>query len=264
MVPLNLLLLAVPPLCLAFAAAWVLCRWLRNASFLPATWAFAFAPLACFYAWFGPGWFLRKFVVASIAVLWSVRLGSHLLKRALAEHPREDGRYARLRSDNPAGFDGRMLLRFQLYAASVALLSVPLLLPVFNPAVNFHRLEIAGVVLWFVGLYGEALADAQLASFRRDPANRGQVCTVGLWRYSRHPNYFFEWLVWIAFAVFALGSPHGWIGLIAPAIMLYVLVRGTGIPPTETQAVRSMGEGYRQYQQTTRAFVPWLPGKPRD
>ena len=81
----------------------------------------------------------------------------------------------------------------------------------------------------------------------------------GLWRYSRHPNYFFEWLVWIAYAMFALASPWGWISLACPAVMLYFLLRVTGIPATEAQALKSRGDDYREYQRTTSAFVPRRP-----
>jgi steroid 5-alpha reductase family enzyme len=109
---------------------------------------------------------------------------------------------------------------------------------------------------------GEALADAQLAAFKRDAANRGRVCEAGLWRYSRHPNYFFEWLIWVAYFVFAVGSPWGWVALIGPASILYLLLRVTGIPMTEEQSLRSRGDAYRRYQRTTSAFIPWLPKKP--
>jgi steroid 5-alpha reductase family enzyme len=90
---------------------------------------------------------------------------------------------------------------------------------------------------------------------------RGRACRVGLWRYSRHPNYFFEWLIWIAFFVFALGSPYGWITVYCPLLMLYFLLRVTGIPATEEQALKSRGEAYRECQRTTSVFVPWFPKK---
>lgn len=102
------------------------------------------------------------------------------------------------------------------------------------------------------------LADRQLARFRADPANKGKVCQAGLWNYSRHPNYFFEWLVWVGYAVFALGSPWGWLGLIAPALMLHFLLNVTGIPMTEELSLKSKGDAYRAYQRTTSAFVPWF------
>ena len=104
----------------------------------------------------------------------------------------------------------------------------------------------------------EALADAQMKRFKAAPANRGQVCQVGLWRFSRHPNYFFEALIWVGFALFALGSPHGWIALSCPVLMLYFLLKVTGIPLTEEYAVKSKGAAYREYQRTTSAFIPWF------
>lgn len=251
--------LALAGLCAAFALLWLFCRWLDNYGFVDVAWAYGFAALAAFYAWFGPGWYLRRFMLAAMAVLWSVRLGSHLLKRVASHHPVEDGRYVQLRRDWAGNFGPRMLGFFQLQAASVVLLGVAFLLPVFNPAPRFHLCEIIGVCLWFAALYGETLADAQLAAFKRDPANRGRVCDAGLWRLSRHPNYFFEWLIWVAYFVFALASPWGWLAIVCPAGILHLLLRVTGIPLTEKQAVRSKGDAYRRYQRTTSAFVPWFP-----
>lgn len=259
MEPLLLFATALAVLCAAFAACYLACRWLDNYGFVDVAWAFAFAGLAAFYAWYGPGWFLRRFMIASLAVLWSVRLGSHLLRRVARHHPREDGRYVQLRRNWAGRFGPMMFGFFQLQAGSVALLGIPFLLPVLNPAPAFHPLEVAGVVLWFTALLGESTADAQLAAFQRDPDNRGRVCQVGLWRLSRHPNYFFEWLAWVAFFVFALGSPWGVLAAVGPITILYLLLRVTGIPLNEAQAVRSRGDAYREYQRTTSAFVPWFP-----
>jgi steroid 5-alpha reductase family enzyme len=259
MSPLPLLILALTGLCGLFALLWLLCRRLDNYGFVDVAWSYAFAAVAVFYAWFGPGWYLRRFTLAAMAVLWSLRLGTHLLKRVAAHHPVEDGRYVQLRMDWAGNFGPKMAGFFQLQAASVVLLGLAFLLPVFNPSPRFHLLEITGVCLWFAALYGETVADAQLAAFKRDPANRGRVCDTGLWRLSRHPNYFFEWLIWVAFFVFALASPWGWLAAIGPASILYLLLRVTGIPLTEEQAVRSKGEAYRRYQQTTSAFIPWFP-----
>jgi steroid 5-alpha reductase family enzyme len=121
------------------------------------------------------------------------------------------------------------------------------------------HLEYAGAVLWVFAFLGEVLADAQLARFKANPVNRGKVCDLGLWRFSRHPNYFFEWLIWVSYALFALASPHGYLGLISPALILFFLLKVTGIPATEAQALRSKGEAYRRYQQTTSVFIPWIP-----
>jgi steroid 5-alpha reductase family enzyme len=111
-------------------------------------------------------------------------------------------------------------------------------------------------VLWAGAVLGETVADRQLAGFRADPANRGAVCRRGLWRLSRHPNYFFEWVQWWAYVLIGRGAP---LTLIGPAAMLVFLFRVTGIPYTERQALRSRGEAYREYQRATSAFVPWPP-----
>src|SRR5262249_44045583 len=101
--------------------------------------------------------------------------------------------------------------------------------------------------------------DLQLEKFKKDPANKGQTCQVGLWNYSRHPNYFFEWLIWVSYFLFACGSSHGIYSIICPAIMLYLLFKVTGIPATEAQALKSRGDQYRDYQKRVSVFVPWFP-----
>lgn len=259
MTDLTLLLVAFAVLAGLFALLYFACRWVDNYGFVDVAWSYAFALVGVTYAWLADGWYLRRFIVAGLAVLWSVRLGSHLLMRVAGHHPVEDSRYVQMRRDWAGSFHAKMFGFFQLQAFTVALLSVPFLLPMLNPAPAFHGLEMAGVTLWFTALLGEAVADAQLAAFKRDPARRGQVCTAGLWRYSRHPNYFFEWLVWVAYFIFALASPWGWLAVIGPASILYLLLKVSGIPLNEEAAVRSKGDAYRRYQQTTSAFVPWPP-----
>ncbi len=258
--PLWLLILtALAGLCALFALLYLLCRRLDNYGFVDVAWSYAFALVAVFYALLGSGWWPRRLALATMAVLWSVRLGSHLLKRVAGHHPVEDGRYLQLRQDWAGNFGPKMFGFFQLQAASVVLLGLPFLLPALNRTAQFHPLEIAGTLLWLIAICGEALADAQLAAFKRDPAHRGRVCAVGLWRYSRHPNYFFEWLIWVAYFVFALASPWGGLAVLSPAIILFLLLRVTGIPLTEQQSLRSKGDAYREYQASTSAFVPWFP-----
>ncbi len=256
-----LLLSALAGLCTAFALCYLLARRIDNYGIVDIAWSYAFAVLALGYALLAPGWPPRRMLIAAMAGLWSLRLGTHLYRRVMGHHPVEDGRYVQLRRDWAANFGPKMFGFFQLQAGSVVLLGSGFFIVCLNPAPGFHPLELAAAALWLLALGGEALADAQLAAFKRDPARRGQVCAAGLWRCSRHPNYFFEWLVWVAYAVFALGSPHGWIALIGPASILYLLLCVTGIPLTEAQSLRSKGDAYRRYQQTTSAFVPWWPKK---
>jgi len=253
--------LAAVALALLFAAAYRFARRIDNYAIVDVVWSYAFGALVLFYASVLPGWAPRRWTIAALVLVWSLRLGAHLHRRVQAHHPAEDTRYQALRTRWSADFARQMFVFFQQQAASVLLLGVPFLLAARNPAAAFHPLEYAGAALWFLALAGEALADAQLAAFQRDPANRGQVCAVGLWSVSRHPNYFFESLIWWAYFLFALASPWGWTALIAPLGITYLLLRVTGVPLAEAQSLRSRGDAYRAYQKRVSAFVPWFPKK---
>lgn len=242
-----------------FIAVYFLARRLNNYGIVDVAWSYAFTLAALIYGFAGAGAQPRRVVLTLMISLWSLRLGTHLYVRVMGHHPVEDGRYQQLRRDWQDNFAPKMFGFFQLQAVSVVLLSVPFLLAMSNPAATFHGLEIAGLAVWLIAWTGEATADAQLNRFKRDPGNRGKVCARGLWRYSRHPNYFFEWLIWVGYALIALAAPWGWLGLVSPVIILYLLLRVTGIPLTEEQSIRSKGDAYRAYQRTTSAFVPWFP-----
>ena len=257
-----LFLLALAGLGGAFAGVYLLARRLDNYGVVDVAWSYAFAVLALFYAAAASGWPARRWLLAAMVTLWSVRLGTHLFVRVAWHHPVEDARYAALRRDWNADFAFRMFRFFQYQALSVVVLGVGFLISARNPATGFHPLEIAGAALWILAVAGEAVADAQLAAFKRDPANRGRVCDRGLWGWSRHPNYFFEWLVWVAFFLFALPSPGGWSALIGPVVILYLLLRVTGVPLAEQQSLRSKGDAYRRYQESTSVFFPRPPRRP--
>jgi steroid 5-alpha reductase family enzyme len=227
-------------------------------------WSLGFAPIVIFFACFTHGWPERRWLIAGMATLWSLRLGGHIYFRVMGHHPREDVRYAQLRVDWAENLNAKMFGFFQLQALLLPILSVPFLIACVNEKPGIGIAEYTGLALWLVALLGESLADHQLKRFRADPKNHGEVCQAGLWRYSRHPNYFFEWLIWMAFFVFALGSPLGCVSVYCPAIMLHFLLRVTGIPMTEAQSVKSKGQKYIQYQKTTSAFVPWLPKRPNE
>jgi steroid 5-alpha reductase family enzyme len=247
---------ALAGLCAAFAVLYAVARAIDNYGIVDIAWSYAFAALAGLYALCGAGWPVRRAMVASMVTAWSLRLGTHLLIRIARKHPAEDGRYAQLRKDWKRGFTARMAGFFQMQALSVVLLGLPFLAACSNPRPGVGALEWAAAALWLVAISGEALADAQLASFKRNTRGAGGVCDAGLWRYSRHPNYFFEWLIWVSYFAFGCASPWGWIGIISPACILYLLLRVTGIPMTEEQSVRSKGDAYRRYQGRTSAFVP--------
>ena len=237
-------------------ALWLIQLRTKNAAIVDVGWAGGLAGLAMFYGLAADGDPLRRALVAAMGGLWGLRLAGYLLATRVIGQP-EEGRYAHLRRTWARNLNFKFLIFFQTQALLDVLLSVPFLLPAVNPRAGLSTIELAAIGLFIVALLGELSADAQLKRFKADPASRGRVCDVGLWRYSRHPNYFFEWLIWIAFALFALPSPHGWIAFGAPALILYFLLRITGIPATEAQALRSKGDAYRRYQETTSAFVPW-------
>ncbi|MCB1276324.1 DUF1295 domain-containing protein [Prosthecobacter sp.] len=241
-----------------FALTWLLSLKLENFSFVDVTWSYAPAWLAPMYALLGDGFPLRKVIVAGMAMVWSLRLGTYLFFRVKRHHPQEDVRYEVLRQSWKGSLARNFFFFFQAQALLIVLLSVPLLLACLNSSPTIGTVEWAGLGVWLIGIVGEAFSDAQMQRFKSDPQSRGKVCQIGLWRYSRHPNYFFESLVWWGFWLFACGSPWGWVTVYAPTSILYFLLRVTGIPLTEECAVKSKGDAYREYQRTTSAFVPWF------
>ena len=230
---------------------------LRNAAVVDVGWTVAIGLQAVTAALLGPGDLTRRVIVGVVGGLWSLRLASHLAVRVAAEP--EDARYAEIR----ARWGGNLKLKFLAFFLFQGVLATALAMPFFvaaaDPSPVLHPVFWAGVVLAVISVVGEGLADAQLRGFKADPASRGQVCRVGLWGWSRHPNYFFDWLVWCAFVLLALGSPWGWATVGSPLLMLYFLLRVTGIPATEAHALRSRGAAYAQYQREVSAFVPLPP-----
>jgi steroid 5-alpha reductase family enzyme len=237
---------------------WLIHFPMRNAAIVDVGWAGGLALLGALYAILGEGLAERKYLIGAMAAIWGLRLAYHLLTDRILGHP-EEGRYQELRRRWGTNIALKFFLFYQFQALLCVVLSAPFYFAARNPAPGLSVVEYAAAALWLVATIGESVADAQLAAFKHNPANRGQTCRAGLWNYSRHPNYFFEWLIWVSFAVFALASPLGYIGLLSPALILYFLFKVTGIPATEAQALRSRGEDYRRYQQTTSAFVPWPP-----
>jgi len=252
----HLFLLGLGLMMAAFFLVWLISVKMRNYGFLDVAWSLGVAVLAPLFALESPGLGARKWLLTAIAVAWSLRLGIYILLRVLRHHPKEDARYQTLRKQWHG--PGMFLAFFELQAVVVTLFALPFLFIAFDPAPAFSPLAIAGAALALIALCGEALADLQMQRFKADPASEGKVCQAGLWYYSRHPNYFFESLIWWAFFLAALPSPHGWTTVICPLMMMYFLFKVTGIPLTEEYAVKSKGDLYRAYQRTTSPFIPWF------
>jgi steroid 5-alpha reductase family enzyme len=231
-------------------------QWRRqNAGMVDVLWSIALAASAVANAFWASGALAPRLLVALLGGIWGVRLAGHLWIRVSSEP--EDGRYRALRARWGTA-PLKWLGLFQFQALLVALFSIPFAAAAANPTVHVAWLAIA-VAFWNVSVLGESRADHQLAQFRANPANRGRTCRGGLWRYSRHPNYFFEWLHWFSYAALAVGAPWFWVALAGPVLM-YVFLRWiSGVPYTEAQALRSRGEDYRQYQRSTSVLIPWWP-----
>jgi steroid 5-alpha reductase family enzyme len=233
-------------------------RWQRrrqNAGIVDVIWAAGLAIAAVLGALLSSGALMPRLLVGACGGLWGARLAGHLWQRVSGES--EDGRYRALR-EHWAGDQRKFFGFFQFQALLVALFAVPFVMAGGNPTVSPAWLA-AGVALFCLSVGGEWLADAQLARFRADPAHRGRTCRSGLWRYSRHPNYFFEWLHWFTYVAFAIGAPQGWLALGGPLVMYLFLRFVSGIPYTEAQALRTRGDDYREYQRTTSLLFPWPP-----
>jgi len=254
-----LLLTALCAAAVAFFLVWLISTRVKNYGFLDVIWSYSVAFLAPFYALTGPGPPLRKWLFALVGMAWSLRLGTYILRRVLRHHPHEDVRYTSLRERWPGPF--MFLLFFEIQAIIAVTFGLPFLFASFNDAPQLHLLEIAGLALSALSLAGEATADLQMSRFKADPANKGKVCESGLWTCSRHPNYFFEFLVWCGFFVAALPQPHGWISFVCPLMMFHFLYKVTGIPLTEKHSLASKGDAYRDYQRRVSAFIPWFPKK---
>jgi steroid 5-alpha reductase family enzyme len=258
---LSFLSLGTAIACLLMGFIYWAARRLDNYGVVDIAWSWGFALLTLIYAGLAGGDSTRKWIVSTLVLGWSGRLGWHLFRRISKEHPREDGRYQQLRHEWGENTPVRMFWFYQMQAIVLAFLSSPFLVITLNSSPGLSRIEWAGALLVLVSLAGEGLADFQLKRFKSRASNHGRVCDQGLWGYSRHPNYFFEWMVWVGFFVLALGSPYGWTTIYCPLLMLWFLLKVTGIPATEEQALRTKGEAYRRYQKTTSAFIPWFNNK---
>lgn len=230
----------------------------RNAGWVDVGWSLGLAVMAILAAGMGPAPLERRLLIGFMGGLHGLRLGLHLWRR-VARDPHEDGRYQAIRAAWQTRVNARFFAFFQAQALLDVLLGLPFLLAAWNPQPGLHPLEWIAAALWLGAWFGEALADRQLRRFKARPEARGRTCREGLWRYSRHPNYFFEWLVWVAYLLLALPAPWGWTAVLCPALMLYFLLRVTGIPYTEAQCLRSRPEDYARYQRETSPFIPWFP-----
>lgn len=253
--PVWALLLTTP----IMVGLWLGYQWVhRNASLADVGFCVGFGLVAVGFALSTTGDLSHRLVVAAMAAGYAVRLASYLVTNRIRDVV-EDRRYQLLREQWGERAEFYFFAYFVGQALAVAVFSIPLAVLMSNPDPTWHAWEVLGLVIWVIGVAGETVADGQLNQFRRAPGNRGKTCRRGLWRYSRHPNYFFEGMHWCAYVVMSIGLPDWWLTLVGPVVMIGALLKVTGIPLAEAQAASSRGEDYREYQRTTNSFIPWFP-----
>jgi steroid 5-alpha reductase family enzyme len=250
-------------LAITICAGMMLLVWLlhfpfKNAALVDVAWPLGILASTAIYVWSGPAILSKRMLLGSMVALWALRLSGYLFFTRFVGHP-EEGRYQQLRLEWGKDAWWRFLVFFQLQALSCVVLSLPMFLASHSTGESLSVVEQAAALLFLLAMSGELIADLQLSRFKSNAAHKGQVCREGLWAWSRHPNYFFEWLIWVSFALFALPSPWGFLGLISPALIYHFVNNVTGIPPTEAQALRSRGEAYARYQREVSAFFPLPP-----
>lgn len=234
---------------------WLWQRRTGSATAVDAGWAASLAGMGILYALLGQGELEHRLLIGTTVGLAMGRLAYLVAKRVGGE---EDKRYQELRRRwrEKGREQGTFFVFYQAQALIAVLLSLPFLAAAYNDHDGLELLEWLGLAVWLVGAVIEAVSDHQLTAFRRDEANKGKLIDVGLWRYSRHPNYFGQWLTWCGYALIALAAPWGWVGLLSPLLMLYLILRVTGVPPMEQAMLASRGDAYREYQRRTSVFVP--------
>jgi steroid 5-alpha reductase family enzyme len=232
---------------------WVVSLWLKDASIVDIGWGAGFALLAAGYWLASTGSSPRQPLISMLAIVWGLRLALHLARRNLGKG--EDARYARWRAQYGAAWWWRSLLQvFVLQGVVMWLISMPL---AFAGSAPLNVLDAAGALVWALGFAFEAVGDWQLARFKADPANKGLVLRTGLWRYTRHPNYFGDALVWWGLGLIAAAGGAWW-ALVSPMLMTWLLRRVSGVPLLEKHLARTRA-GYADYAAQTSAFWPWPP-----
>lgn len=245
-------------LSLAMTVGWLVWRGTRNSGWIDTTWTLGVGLTAIAGALVGGGFTERSALVALLVCLWAGRLALHIGVRTNGST--DDPRYARLITEWEPDAERQMFWFAQKQAWVSIPLTLSILIAAWNPVKGLHLQDLLGAVVLIFACAGEALADWQLARFRSNPANKGRVCDQGLWQFSRHPNYFFEWVSWLTYPIIAVdlsgGYPWGWLAILGSVVMYWLLVHVSGIPLLEQHMLTRSGDEFRKYQAGTNAFFP--------
>lgn len=257
MTPLHAFLTTLTIVIAAKTIAWLWQLRTKNAGLVDVVWAWTLGGLAVFYATAGSAPEDLRWLLAVMGGAWGLRLGTYLFFRNHGKP--EDWRYAEFRQKWGAKANANMFWFFQFQNIFALALSASAFLAIaYRPDMPSTMAIIAAIAIWLLAVAGEGIADAQMKAFRSNPANKGRVCREGLWNWSRHPNYFFECVHWLAYIPLALGAPYGWATLAAPLVMAWLLMKLSGVPLLERKMIESK-PGYADYVETTSALIPWPP-----
>jgi steroid 5-alpha reductase family enzyme len=250
--------------------AWLAWRSTQNSGWIDTTWTFGLGVVGCIGALTPSLWTgaisARQALVALLVAGWSLRLGLHIARRTAGI--KDDPRYGKLIADWGADAPRQMFFLAQKQALVSIPLALAMVLAAWNPLPGLRAQDALGVLVLIAAVVGEGVADAQLRRFRAQAQNRGRICDAGLWGWSRHPNYFFEWLGWLAYPLLAIdffGAAYaysyiwGFAALLAPICMYWLLVHVSGIPPLEAHMLERRRDEFRAYQARTNAFFPAPP-----
>ena len=244
--------------CFAVSVIWCIQYRYGNAGIVDVAWPFIVGGMGLLYALLGSAPGLPRALLVLLCGLWALRLGCYLGQRNLGQH--EDSRYAQLKEKWGQQAQLKMWLFYLLQVVAAWLLSVSFLVIAFSQQTPAMIWCVLGLAIGLLGILGEGLADHQLKSFLTDPDNRGKVCDVGLWAYSRHPNYFFEIVHWAGYGVLAVASSwwlFGWLGFV---LITLLLLKFSGIPTLENDS-SSKREGWDEYVNRTNLIIPGPPRK---
>lgn len=251
-----LLLVLAIGLSVIMTGAWAMQRATGASGWIDTIWSIAVGLGGMAAALFAEGDGRRRMTVFVIVSIWSLRLASHIAARTWGGG--EDPRYETLIERWGASAAVRLWLFMQVQALAAFVLVLAVYLAATNAAPFPRSIDVLAVMVAIIAVAGEATSDRQLSAFRKTPEAKTGVMEHGLWRYSRHPNYFFEWLFWCAWPLMAISLPlgWGWLSLLAPLQMYGLLVHVSGIPPLEQHMLASRGEKFRALQARVNAFFP--------
>ena len=240
---------------------WVISLIIKDASIVDIFWGLGFVITGwVFFVLTPDGFALRKLLLMILVTLWGLRLSIHIGRRNIGKG--EDYRYQKWRRENGGQWWWRSFFKvFLLQGILMWVISTPLLLAQFYAEPNkFIGLDFLGAAIWGIGFFFEAIGDWQLAQFKANPGNKGKLLTSGVWRYTRHPNYFGDAAQWWGYYLIALATGSGWWSVFSPVIMSFLLRNVSGVTLLE-RSMKETKPGFAEYVETTNAFIPWFPKK---